>query len=533
VNQCSLPLDSTATKVNANGVRVYVIDTGIYGGHDDFSGMITPDSDCHKDTSGGSAPLTDGNGHGTHVAGTVCGDSYGVAEECDLCAVKVLDDNGSGTNTGVINGINHVVTNCKAAFPEGTERKCVANMSLGGGFSPSLNTAVKNAVAAGVVMVVAAGNDNNDACSKSPASEETAITVGSTTISDVNSGFSNFGSCVDVYGPGSDITSAWIGGANAANTISGTSMASPHVAGIAAGVINEGVAPADVSDHLKATAKLLADKAQDGSDQWLATTVGGCQDPTPPPAPTAAPTPCTQSVVVVEITTDNYSSETAWTLENTCNGNQVGSGGSYTSSGTEYREEFCEAPAAFKFTISDTYGDGICCGYGQGGYKITVDGEVKAEGGDFGSSEVTTFGDCNAPPTATPTAAPTVPPTAPPTTDAPTKAPTNEPTHVPTNPPTNSPTSEPSEEPTPSPTPSPTEADVTYEPTGFPSDARSYEPTPLATTPDATTVGPTFFTCAQFNEANGMACTKAYGGGRCQWLGSCQNCGCVVVGQDD
>jgi len=251
------------------------------------------------------------------------------------------------------------------------------------------------------------------------------------------------------------------------------------VAGIAAGLIREGVAPAAISDRLKATAKLLDDKAQDGTDQWLTTTVS-CQGPTPPPTPpppTSAPTPCSQSAVTVGIVTDNYPGETSWTLENTCNGDQVGSGGSYTSSNTEYKEEFCVPPAKFKFTINDTYGDGICCGYGQGGYEITMNGVMQVSGGEFGSQKEEEFGSCdNSPPP--PVAAPTQPPVA-----------------APTPPPTNAPT------------PSPT--------TG------------------ATTTGPTFFTCAQFNEANGMACTKAYGGGKCQWLGTCHNCGCVVAAQAD
>lgn len=479
VNQCSLPLDSVTTKVDAAGVRVYVVDTGIYGGHEEFSGMIAPGSDCHKSSISGEAALSDGNGHGTHVAGTVCGTTYGVAEGCDLCAVKVLSNSGSGSTSGVIAGVNHVVANCKAAFPDEADRKCVANMSLGGGFSSSLNAAVQNAAAEGVVMVVAAGNDNGDACTKSPASEATAITVGSTDITDINSSFSNYGDCVDVYAPGRDIKSAWPGSPSETNTISGTSMASPHVAGIAAGLIREGVAPAAISDRLKATAKLLDDKAQDGTDQWLTTTVS-CQGPTPPPTPpppTSAPTPCSQSAVTVGIVTDNYPGETSWTLENTCNGDQVGSGGSYTSSNTEYKEEFCVPPAKFKFTINDTYGDGICCGYGQGGYEITMNGVMQVSGGEFGSQKEEEFGSCdNSPPP--PVAAPTQPPVA-----------------APTPPPTNAPT------------PSPT--------TG------------------ATTTGPTFFTCAQFNEANGMACTKAYGGGKCQWLGTCHNCGCVVAAQAD
>jgi len=165
----------------------------------------------------------DGNGHGTHVAGTICGTTYGVADCEDLCAVKVLSAGGSGSWSGVIAGINHVINNCA-----GIEKECVINMSLGGGFSQSINDAVAAAADAGIVVVVAAGNSNANACNYSPASEPKAITVGSTTNTDARSSFSNFGDCVDVYDPGSGITSAWIGSTSATRTISGTSMASPH-----------------------------------------------------------------------------------------------------------------------------------------------------------------------------------------------------------------------------------------------------------------------------------------------------------------
>ena len=145
-----------------------------------------------------------------------------ILTSCYYLPPKVLSNSGSGSTTGVINGVEHVMNNC----PEG--KACVANMSLGGGFSSSLNLAVNNAVAAGITMVVAAGNESTDACSKSPASAGSAITVGSTTSSDDPSSFSNYGQCVDVWAPGSSITSAWIGSNTATNTISGTSMASPR-----------------------------------------------------------------------------------------------------------------------------------------------------------------------------------------------------------------------------------------------------------------------------------------------------------------
>jgi hypothetical protein len=145
-----------------------------------------------------------------------------ILTSCYYLPPKVLSNSGSGTTEGVINGIEHVMSNC----PEG--KACVANMSLGGGLSDLLNESVNNAVDQGITMVVAAGNEETDACSKSPASAESAITVGSTQSNDNPSSFSNYGQCVDVWAPGSSIKSAWIGSNTATNTISGTSMASPR-----------------------------------------------------------------------------------------------------------------------------------------------------------------------------------------------------------------------------------------------------------------------------------------------------------------
>ncbi len=159
----------------------------------------------------------------THVAGTTCGKNYGVASNCVICPVQILSSSGSGSNSGVISGINFVVGKCKnASF------RCVINMSIGGGFDSSLNLAVSNAVDSGVVVVVAAGNDSKNACNYSPSSATKAITVGSTTSTDAKSSFSNFGSCVDVYAPGSNIISASKSSDTTTATLSGTSMASPR-----------------------------------------------------------------------------------------------------------------------------------------------------------------------------------------------------------------------------------------------------------------------------------------------------------------
>ena len=221
IDQRNLPLSGTYTyTANGTGVRVYVIDTGIRTTHTQFGGRAS----AVYDAFGGNGQ--DCNGHGTHVAGTIGGSTYGVAKNCFLRAVRVLDCSGSGSTSGVIAGVNWVATNHISPS--------VANMSLGGGASSSLDSAVNNAINSGVTFAIAAGNSNTDACTQSPARVGAAITVGSTTSSDARSSFSNFGTCVDIFAPGSSITSAWDTSDTATNTISGTSMATPHVAGVAA-----------------------------------------------------------------------------------------------------------------------------------------------------------------------------------------------------------------------------------------------------------------------------------------------------------
>ncbi|KAL1922301.1 uncharacterized protein VTP21DRAFT_9840 [Calcarisporiella thermophila] len=223
--------DSNAAGEN---ITVYVIDTGVNVNHVDFEGrarwgVTIPSND--EDV--------DGNGHGTHVAGTIAGSRYGVSKKSKVVAVKVLRSNGSGTMSDVIAGVawaakKHKQEALDARRNNKRHRGSVANMSLGGGSSRALDSAVNSAVDAGVFFAVAAGNDNSDACRYSPAAAEKAITVAASTIEDERAWFSNYGKCVDVFAPGKDITSAWIGSRVATNTISGTSMASPHVAGLIA-----------------------------------------------------------------------------------------------------------------------------------------------------------------------------------------------------------------------------------------------------------------------------------------------------------
>ena len=225
INQRALPLDGAySAPTAASGTRSYIIDTGVLGGHADFGSRVVSGFDS---ISGGNG-WGDCNGHGTHVAGTVGGTTYGVAKQTTIVPVRVLDCGGSGTISGVIAGLDWVAGQHVA----GT--LAVANMSLGGGASTSLDAAVNNLISRGVTVVVAAGNSGADACNYSPARVANAITVGATTSTDSRASYSNFGSCVDVFAPGSSITSAWYTSTTATAVLSGTSMASPHVAGVAA-----------------------------------------------------------------------------------------------------------------------------------------------------------------------------------------------------------------------------------------------------------------------------------------------------------
>ncbi|KAI2778684.1 subtilisin-like protein [Daldinia loculata] len=216
------------------GTCAYVIDTGIEVDHEEFEGRAQFLNNFADDDN------TDGNGHGTHVAGTIGSKTYGVAKKTSLFAVKVLDASGSGTNSGVIAGMDFVA---KDAAGQSCPKGVVVNMSLGGSSSRAVNEAAASIVDAGLFLAVAAGNEATDASSSSPASEETACTVGATTKDDELAEYSNFGSLVDILAPGTDIESTWIGGAT--NVISGTSMASPHIAGLGAYYLGLGASPVD------------------------------------------------------------------------------------------------------------------------------------------------------------------------------------------------------------------------------------------------------------------------------------------------
>jgi subtilisin family serine protease len=222
VDQRDLPLNgSYVYSYVGTYVRAYVIDSGILASHTDFGGRVLAGATAINDGRGSS----DCNGHGTHVAGTIGGATWGIAKDVRLVPVRVFGCTGGSSNSVIISGIDWVRAN--------HVKPAVANMSLGGGASSSIDTATNNLINAGVTVVVAAGNDNANACNYSPARVSAAITVGSTTSSDYRSSFSNYGSCVNIFAPGSSIRSAWYTSNTATNTISGTSMASPHVAGAA------------------------------------------------------------------------------------------------------------------------------------------------------------------------------------------------------------------------------------------------------------------------------------------------------------
>ncbi|MFC4496133.1 S8 family peptidase [Streptomyces ovatisporus] len=257
IDQRDLPLDNSYTyNTTASGVHIYVVDTGVRVSHSEFGGRASVGTDTVGDGQNGN----DCNGHGTHVAGTAAGSTYGVAKAASVVGVRVLSCSGSGSVAGVIAGVDWVTANAV--------KPAVANMSLGGGASDTLDAAVRNSISSGVGYALAAGNGDflgfpQDACTASPARVTEAITVGATDNADARASFSNFGTCVDLFAPGVDVTSAWSTDDSATNTISGTSMASPHAAGVAALYLADhpDATPAQVRDALVDNA--TNDKVQD------------------------------------------------------------------------------------------------------------------------------------------------------------------------------------------------------------------------------------------------------------------------------
>ncbi len=274
-DQRNLPLDTLYTyTATGAGVRAYIIDTGIFAGHADFGGRVAPGFTAIRDGRG----TNDCNGHGTHVAGTVGGATWGIAKGVTLVPVRVLSCSGSGSTSGVIAGIDWMTANAP--------RPAVANMSLGGGPSNAMDAAIARATARGIPIAVAAGNESANACGGSPARAPSALTVGATDNRDVRASFSNYGSCLDLFAPGVSIRSAAHSSTTGSRLLSGTSMASPHVAGLAALVLQTqpDASAEQVNAFIKGTAtpgKVV--NARTGSPNLLIYTRGVGEAPPPPP----------------------------------------------------------------------------------------------------------------------------------------------------------------------------------------------------------------------------------------------------------
>jgi len=277
----------------AKGVRVYVVDTGVEFKHGDFGKRATLDASF---VAGESAP--DGNGHGTHCAGTIGSATYGIAKEVTILGVKVLNGQGSGQLSDVVKGMDHV-----AARANSKQVEVVMSMSLGGPKTQSLNDAADAAYEKGVAVIVAGGNDNKDACGYSPAGAKNAFTVGALDKNNKKASFSNYGSCTEIWAPGVGITSLWKGNDGATNTISGTSMATPHVAGVAALYIAQKIQEGkpytkvqELYDDLisSSTKGLITGIDKASPNRILYNKIESMVDPNPPapgPAPGPGPTP--------------------------------------------------------------------------------------------------------------------------------------------------------------------------------------------------------------------------------------------------
>ncbi|MDX1628405.1 MAG: S8 family serine peptidase [Fulvivirga sp.] len=348
-DQRDLPLDGSYTyNADGSGVNAYIIDTGIRTTHQEFGGRAQQGYDAF----GGNSE--DCNGHGTHVAGTVGGAEYGIAKNVTLVAVRVLDCDGSGTTSGVVAGMDWVAAN--ASLP------AVANMSLGGGSSTSIDDAVDRMYNAGVPVVVAAGNGNfigreADACNYSPAGAANAYTVGATDDTDNKTSWSNYGDCVDIFAPGLSITSAWYTGDNATNTISGTSMASPHVAGAAALYLqnNTTASPADVYNWLttNSTKNIVSDSRT--TNNHLLYTLGsgggdggGGTDDTTPPSQVTGLSATAVSTSQIDLTWDAATDDTGVSYYNIYRDGSVVA----TSTTTSYSDTGLSAGTTYSYQVS-------------------------------------------------------------------------------------------------------------------------------------------------------------------------------------
>jgi len=415
--------DGRADKLDASSVKVYILDTGIRATHDDFSGgMLNKHSSCHAsfvtldDQESGHSDgmeFEDGFNHGTHVASIACGNNYGVSRCGELCSVKVLDNNGRGSRSWIIAGIEHVENDCQQ------DELCVLAAGFSAVNNTAMNDAVESTVSDGIVVVVSAGNEASNACGYSPSSAESAITVGATTngcrsdygdrlfSQDSISYFSNYGSCVDVFAPGQKIDAASAAGDSYDNMMSGTSMAVPHVAGIAAAVRHSSpdLNPAGVMARIAATSTAVG--VHPGTPGvGIATTFAVNPDAMDHDATeTHFQSPisnCIGMKAEINVVTDDWPWETSLMIKSTCSDSDY----IFANGGQEYKPfcrknhnytmSVCLPPGqAYDFTISDP--DGLCYGCGKGAYTLKVDGVELLSGGEFIGSETTSFGSCDPP----------------------------------------------------------------------------------------------------------------------------------------
>lgn len=364
IDQRALPLSGTYTyNATGSGVTAYIVDTGMRFSHTDFGGRAVSGFDA---VDGGSAD--DCNGHGTHVAGTVGGTTWGVAKNARLIGVRVLDCNGSGTTSGVIAGVDWVTAN--------HVKPAVANMSLGGGASSSLDTAVSNSINAGISYAIAAGNGDfigrqQDACNSSPARVAEAMTISATNSSDQKASWANYGNCVDFFAPGVSITSAWYSSNTATNTISGTSMAAPHAAGGAALYLegNPGASPSVVRNALyDATTKGIVTSSSTTNNHLLYTLDfgGGGGTNNPPSANfTFTTSGLTASFTDTSSDSDGTIASRSWnfgdgaTSTATNPSHTYAASGTYTVSLTVADDDGATASTSKSVTVSSGSGGGI------------------------------------------------------------------------------------------------------------------------------------------------------------------------------
>ncbi|MBD8526685.1 S8 family serine peptidase [Pseudomarimonas arenosa] len=374
-DQRNLPLNGTYVyDTTASNVHAYIIDTGVLGTHNEFSGRMGTGYTSINDGRG----TTDCNGHGTHVAGTVAGTTYGIAKGARVYPVRVLNCSGSGTNSGVIAGMDWVAAN--------HVKPAVANMSLGGGADSATDTAVNNMVNAGVTVVVAAGNDNSNACNYSPARAAAAITVGSTTSSDARSSFSNYGNCLDIFAPGSSITSAWYNSNSATNTISGTSMASPHVAGVAALYLanNPTATPSQVTNAIIAasTPNVVSSAGSGSPNRLLYSLFGGTPptDTTPPSTPSNFSASAASSSAISlswSAATDTGGSGLAGYKLERCSGSSCTNFAQVaTTSSTSYSDSGLSASTTYRYRVRAYDGAG-----NNGSYSSIASATTQSGGG--------------------------------------------------------------------------------------------------------------------------------------------------------